>query len=382
MLRFELDIQNYIVVASSTTAPSTTTTAVIENTSDPLAANNNAVVETNKNVEINKNLSLFLGDLAISEKSTVLQLKQKLFHHWKKDFNSNIELSKNKFSILSSLPTSITPKTANHLRIRDFKGGKISGPLRDDRLIGRCLLGLSDGRKIIVQVLDNEEHIGADDLILSVRLLSYEKKTMSLPFDLPITRSGNISDLLNKLLVIYPFLKEDVVNVADSDNYNISNAENNIFSTLLPDSKYISIAKGFSTGPSITLKSALKLKWNDATVLKDGLLNSLDRPPLNLRDGSIILVRGNADFARAQATIKARKLAAGIDVNGSEEIISAGAGSVAVRARLRSRSASSRSGRRLVTSTSQKNTVAVEKSLSIVDPAGTTAVAVDGVVAV
>ena len=37
--------------------------------------------------------------------------------------------------------------------------------------------------------------------------------------------------------------------------------------------KLMSLAKGFGTGPPLTLKSALKLKWNDELVLKDIVAN-------------------------------------------------------------------------------------------------------------
>jgi hypothetical protein len=38
-----------------------------------------------------------------------------------------------------------------------------------------------------------------------------------------------------------------------------------------------------------------------------GSVGGLDRPPLNLRDGSIVVVRGKADFWRATLVMRARK---------------------------------------------------------------------------
>ena len=77
--------------------------------------------------------------------------------------------------------------------------------------------------------------------------------------------------------------------------------------------RYIALARGYSSGPALTLKNSLKLKWNDPTVLKDALTATLDRPPLNLRDGSIIVVRGVADFARAEVIMRQKKQQAALE---------------------------------------------------------------------
>lgn len=69
----------------------------------------------------------------------------------------------------------------------------------------------------------------------------------------------------------------------------------------------MALARGYSTGPALSLKNSLKLKWNDPTVLKDALTATLDRPPLNLRDGSIVVARGVADYARAEVVMKQKR---------------------------------------------------------------------------
>ena len=48
-------------------------------------------------------------------------------------------------------------------------------------------------------------------------------------------------------------------------------------------------------------------------MLKDALTATLDRPPLNLRDGSIIVVRGVADFARAEVIMRQKKQQAALE---------------------------------------------------------------------
>ena len=83
----------------------------------------------------------------------------------------------------------------------------------------------------------------------------------------------------------------------------------------IPELKHISIAKGYSTGPPLTLKASLKLKWDDPAVFEAATcrecleddravvstvdsseLVTIDQLPLNLRDGSVIAVRGRTDY--------------------------------------------------------------------------------------
>lgn len=77
--------------------------------------------------------------------------------------------------------------------------------------------------------------------------------------------------------------------------------------------RYFAFARGYSSGPTLTLKNSLKLKWNDPVVLKEALTATLDRPPLNLRDGSIIVVRGVADFAKADVIMRQKKQQAALE---------------------------------------------------------------------
>eukprot|EP00604_Paraphysomonas_vestita_P001895 CAMPEP_0174822034 /NCGR_PEP_ID=MMETSP1107-20130205/12640_1 /TAXON_ID=36770 /ORGANISM="Paraphysomonas vestita, Strain GFlagA" /LENGTH=171 /DNA_ID=CAMNT_0016039919 /DNA_START=2716 /DNA_END=3231 /DNA_ORIENTATION=- len=53
------------------------------------------------------------------------------------------------------------------------------------------------------------------------------------------------------------------------------------------------------------MKSSLKLKWNDETILRESN-STIDKPPFNLRDGSVIVVRNVADFERARDAARAR----------------------------------------------------------------------------
>lgn len=76
------------------------------------------------------------GDLTVSEKLSISQLKNLIFENWE-----DMSISALSFLEDDNIKFPEAPLSAKHLRLRDFKGGKTSGPLRDDRLIGRCLLG-------------------------------------------------------------------------------------------------------------------------------------------------------------------------------------------------------------------------------------------------
>lgn len=336
MLRVEVD------VSSASTALSTT---------DGAAATNSG--ESGGIAGASQPSCILLGEVAVSEKMSVLQLKQLLCAQWA-TLAARGE---------GDIPV---PQSPNHIRLRDGKSGKASGPLRDDRIVGRCLLGLADGRRIVAQVLQNAEFISADDLVISLRVASFDRRILHPAVDLPITRTSTIKALYEKILALVPQLNEPLP--ADFVETNPSEPE---------FQEVISIAKGFTSGPALTLKSAFKLKWDDPAVLKSlvdptpslpvsaapmavpapaepdagdddappldlpegagGVLNNpfgLDRPPLNLRDGSIIVVRGKADFWRAQVAMRARKAEETTDDNaGAKRPTTAGTGAAAARAR-------------------------------------------------
>jgi hypothetical protein len=170
---------------------------------------------------------IFLFEMVVSEKRTVLQLKFQIY-----DFL----VSENNNKVLNKLPDS-----PNHIRIRDLKGGKMSAPMRDDRLLCRCFLGLADGRKIFIEILDQKEIIHTDDLIISVRTISYLKKAILPPVEMPINRSTTLKSFLSIL----------------ADQFSVTQEDLDHFQSF----QLISIAKGFLTGPPLTFASAQKLKW-------------------------------------------------------------------------------------------------------------------------
>ena len=222
----------------------------------------------------------YLGEFPVKERSSVLQLKERLTESW------------SKMEGASDLPI---PDSPHHLRLRDGKVGAQSGPLRDERAVGKCLLGMADGRKVVIQVLPNAEIIGKEDLFVLVRLANYEEKSLSAPLEMFIPRKVPIQNLCNQLMAKYPNCVQGAIPTDEN--------------ALCP----IGIAKAFSTGPPLSLKGSLKLKWTDDTESRpvDISTVTIDQAPLNMRDGATIVVRDSASFQRARDAAKARKEAAG-----------------------------------------------------------------------
>lgn len=169
---------------------------------------------------------------------------------------------------------------------------------------------------------------------MSLRVASYYNKTLTKPVDYPINKNTTVARLYEMLLEKFPYLAEEVAMVEDGNGIPPTPDTPNVD---FKPAKLISIAKGFGTGPPLTLKSALKLKWNDELVLKDieaNPENTIDKMPLNLRDGSVLVIRSNADFERAKSAVQAKKAA-----NSNNENAIA-PGDTSVRSRIASRSGS------------------------------------------
>ena len=115
------------------------------------------------------------------------------------------------------------------------------------------LQGLSDGRKIALQILPVEEKIGPNDVVLAVRVMLSEHQPLLPVIDLPMPKKTPLSTLAKVILDMFPQLRSAVEVGADKDE------------TTGTQPPLLSIAKGFSTGPPLTVKSALKLKWYHIT---------------------------------------------------------------------------------------------------------------------
>lgn len=243
---------------------------------------------------------LSIGDLPVRDRSTIGQLKEVLLSKW-------AELTKGK----DRAPA--TPASAAHIRLRDGKGQVFSPPLRDDRVLNRCLLGLDDGRRIVLQVLSAPEVLGPNDYVISVRVACYGTKAgtikgLSKGVDMPFNKATTVQQLYEALAIRYPALIEDPdpALVGDDEPTEGGDASVPIDAALRELCQRFAVAKAPSTGPALMLKDALKLKWNDRAVVKDSSV-AIEKPPFTLRDGSILVLRGQADFYRAKHAAKLRK---------------------------------------------------------------------------
>jgi hypothetical protein len=93
-----------------------------------------------------KTRSTCVAKMIVHEALTVMQLKELLLASW-----DTLAIEPSEEGLL--LPPK--PQSVHHIRMRDAKVPGNSGLgtfMRSERVLYRCLLGISDGRKIIVQV--------------------------------------------------------------------------------------------------------------------------------------------------------------------------------------------------------------------------------------
>lgn len=142
--------------------------------------------------------------------------------------------------------------------------------------------------------------IGADHLYIFATVIAFQSKVIFRPVGLSISRHTTIRQLYQLFIEKFPRLNEPAP-VFDPSQ---PEAQGDTAVTF-PECTVITCAKGLSTGPVLTIKSALQLKWNDASVLSEHA-TAIDQPPLNLRDGSLIVIRSAAEFERAREDARAR----------------------------------------------------------------------------
>lgn len=230
---------------------------------------------------------LILGDIAVRSRMTINQLKEKIISDW---------------STLSGVVEGklAPPKSIHHLRVKDGQSGVQSGPLRGDRVVSKCFLGLCDGRKIIVQVLEEEEIFEANQLYITNRVISYQKKIVSRPIGMQVSKECTVEELFKILLEKFPDLNEDAGEPDEEAKAVYGNLHQEF-----PESRRLAVAKAYNTGPPLSIKESLRLKWNDKSVVKDYKAR-IDKLPFNLRDGSVLVLRSVADFERAREAARAR----------------------------------------------------------------------------
>ena len=170
----------------------------------------------------------------------------------------------------------------------------------------------------------------------------FTTKKVHRTMDIPISRIAKVRDLYQIILNTYPHLKEphcdsitspvsipytdpadgaDITRNADPDSYTGSSLtlapeeRENTF----PELRYFSIAKAVTTGPPLSLKSCMKLLW-DPSVLISSPDIPIDDPSLGIRDGTLLIIRGNSDWQRAQMECVLQESSGSGSGSGSSEV--------------------------------------------------------------
>lgn len=169
----------------------------------------NLELDTGKGSVFSNRLVSF-GTIKATESWKVSEFKERIFDAWDQlsaSFRSALTADTETFILKD-------PVSARYLRVRDVTGNY--QVLRDDRILARVLLGLSDGKKVIIQVLGIPEVIGKADLVLYSRVLSFQKKNISNVLDgvLVIRRDYNAEDLLSSLRKLHFFDNDLSLSVA------------------------------------------------------------------------------------------------------------------------------------------------------------------------
>ena len=230
---------------------------------------------------------LKLNDIIVKSRMSINQLKENIFKEW-------TALSGGHGDAITA------PQSVNHLRLRDGQTGVQSGPLRGERIVSKCFLGLSDGRKIIVQVLPEAEIFGADQLYITNRIISFQNKVVSRPIGMQVNKGCTVQELFTLLLDKFPELNQ-VAGAPDEAAVEMYGDLPQQF----PASRILAVAKAYNTGPPLSMKESLRLKWNDPTVVKD-YTSPIDKLPFNIRDGAVLVLRSVADFEQAREAARAR----------------------------------------------------------------------------
>ncbi len=152
-------------------------------------------------------------------------------------------------------------------------------------------------------MLNHSEIIGSEDVCISVRVVSFLNKFVSRPISVTVVRTTKIQELFAVLLGKFPSLAVEPQSRSDMTEEELK--KNDFLIAFFSEARLLSVAKTLSTGANLSLKGALKLKWND-----DQLVTSSSSPigqmPLNLRDGSVLVIRSEADFSLARDAAKAK----------------------------------------------------------------------------
>jgi len=191
------------------------------------------------------------------------------------------------------------------LRIRDGQAGKQFALLRDERTLRSTLIGLSDGRQVAVQVLDQDEELTPDDLVVQLRPWRYETGHLYAPTEWIVNRTRSLADIREELTARFSGLLVQATVTEAADETAVANglatdgaSEGGIVAEV-PGAKKdkaddrLEIVALPSAGPPFSVKRCAGLKWgisafnaSDPTTLQ----RPLSALP-ELRDNAVLVVR-------------------------------------------------------------------------------------------
>ena len=150
-----------------------------------------------------------------------------------------------------------------HIRLRHPTTRAI---VRDDRRLCRAILNVCDGNQLFVQILSAPEEIGKEDLIIEVREADFIRKMIKKGQDMVVAKTTTLQELFAQVASTFPHLVSSSLETDSSQENGDSTTPTDMFTASVELAAHIAIAKAFTHGPPLTLKSATKLKWNDLAV--------------------------------------------------------------------------------------------------------------------
>eukprot|EP00656_Telonema_subtile_P008604 TRINITY_DN14015_c0_g1_i1.p1 TRINITY_DN14015_c0_g1~~TRINITY_DN14015_c0_g1_i1.p1 ORF type:complete len:749 (+),score=141.32 TRINITY_DN14015_c0_g1_i1:726-2972(+) len=185
------------------------------------------------------------------------------------------------------------------VRLRDRKDGQVGKILLDDtKTLQASVPRLKDGRDVAVQLLQTPEMVAPGDLVLQVRWWRCQERKIDPVQEVVVCKTATAASLCQVLAT--QFGLEGTLEAQDQPR--------------------LGVAKGSTFGPPLDTKLAARLKWDSAEqgldlrsapAEADDEFGSVSNAPLSLRDGSLLLVRDNQDYALAKAAVLAARAEGG-----------------------------------------------------------------------
>uniref|UniRef100_A0A7S4GIH8 Ubiquitin carboxyl-terminal hydrolase 47 n=1 Tax=Eutreptiella gymnastica TaxID=73025 RepID=A0A7S4GIH8_9EUGL len=189
------------------------------------------------------------------------------------------------------------------LRLREKKDKEARKVLRDDAVVKKMLLRWSDGQEMAMQLLNQPETVGAEDIIIQVRRWYPAAKRLEDPTEVVVCRQSSVASLRAMLGTKFGL-------GPDGDSGLMGTDADEAPSVGQGQGCQLGLAKGTTFGPPIDDAGLSKLKWNDRALLPK---MKISEPPLSLRDGSLLFVRDEAEMAQMRRDSSNSRLSAAPD---------------------------------------------------------------------